>query len=171
VVSLRGNVQTRLKKTAQQQLAGSILALAGLRRLGLESQVTEVLEPEVSLPAVGQGVLAIECKTDNAELRQMLERLEDAPTRVAITAERSFLAALEGGCTVPLAGYAVLRGGELQLRGLIGRPDGTQVVRGQRAGQPTKALEIGRALADDLLQQGGRDILATLGPPAPAPEA
>jgi hydroxymethylbilane synthase len=171
ILSLRGNVQTRLQKTAEQKLAGTVLALAGLRRLGLEAQVTQVLEPEVSLPAIGQGVLAIECRSDDRELRQMLQALEDRATRVAVAAERSLLAGLEGGCTVPLAGYATLRQDELHLRGLVGRPDGTLVVRGERTGPAASAQEMGRALAQELLERGGRGILAALDPSGPVPEA
>lgn len=162
IVGLRGNVQTRLRKTVEQQLAGAVLALAGLRRLGLEGEVTEVLEPEVSLPAVGQGVLAIECRREEKALRVALEVLEDPETRAAITAERAFLAALEGGCTVPLAAYAQLSGDQLRLRGLIGRPDGARVVRGERTGPRSSAERIGEALAASLLEQGGREILSAL---------
>ncbi len=159
-VSLRGNVQTRLKKTREQGLAGSVLALAGLKRLGLEGQVTEALSPEVSLPAVGQGVLAIECRRADAELLELLARLEDATTRHAVTAERAFLAMLEGGCTVPLAGYATLEGDTLRVRGLVGRPDGAKVVRGERRGPVADAEKLGRELAADILARGGREILA-----------
>lgn len=162
IVSLRGNVQTRLRKTAEQQLAGTVLALAGLRRLGLEREVTEILEPEVSLPAVGQGVLAIECPREERELRSTLQVLEDPDTRAAVIAERAFLAALEGGCNVPLAAYAQLSGDQLRLRGLIGRPDGARVVRGERVGPRSSAERIGEALAASLLEQGGREILSAL---------
>jgi hydroxymethylbilane synthase len=162
IVNLRGNVQTRLRKTAEQQLAGTVLALAGLRRLGLEREVTEILEPEVSLPAVGQGVLAIECSRDEKELRATLQVLEDPDTRAAVIAERAFLATLEGGCSVPLAAYAQLSGDQLRLRGLIGRPDGGRVVRGERVGPRSSAERIGEALAASLLEQGGREILSAL---------
>lgn len=159
VASVRGNVQSRLRKMEEQQLAGVLLALAGLRRLGLEERVTEVLEPEVSLPAVGQGVLAIECRADDAPVLEMLAPLEDPPTRVAVTAERAFLARLEGGCSVPLAGHARLEGQELRLRGLIGRPDGRKVVRGERRGPAAGAERMGRELAEQLLAEGGEEIL------------
>jgi hydroxymethylbilane synthase len=160
VVSLRGNVQTRLRKLEEEDLAGVVLAVAGLRRLGLESRITEVLEPEVSLPAVGQGALAIECREDDAELRRMLEALEHRLTRIAVTAERAFLARLEGGCTVPVAAHARVEGERVRLQALVGRPDGTQVLRGTREGGVQDAARIGAELADALLTAGGKEILS-----------
>ncbi|HEX4621669.1 MAG TPA: hydroxymethylbilane synthase [Myxococcaceae bacterium] len=160
---LRGNVQTRLRKVKESGMAGAVLALAGLRRLGLESEVSEVLEPEVSLPAVGQGALAIECRQDDAELREVLARLEDPTTRVAVTAERAFLARMQGGCTVPLAGYATLSAGQIHLRALVGRPDGTRVVRGERSGPAASAERLGRDLGEELWSRGGEEILREFG--------
>ena len=116
VVALRGNVGTRLRKTEELGLAGSILALAGLRRLELERRVTELLPPEVMLPAVGQGALALECAEGSAH-RPLFESLEHRPTRIPIDAERAFLEMLEGGCTVPLAAHAILEGDELGVDG------------------------------------------------------
>ncbi|MBI3184796.1 MAG: hydroxymethylbilane synthase [Myxococcales bacterium] len=172
VVALRGNVQSRLRKAEEQGLAGTVLALAGLRRLGLEAKVTEVLAPEVSLPAVGQGVLALECRAGDGELLALLDQLEDATTRIAVTAERAFLGRLEGGCTVPLAGHAVVDGPKVRLRGLIGKPDGTQVVRGEREGPCAEAERIGRELAGELLGRGGAEILEVYGRlQLPAPES
>jgi hydroxymethylbilane synthase len=159
IVAMRGNVQSRLRKMREQKLAGVVLAAAGLRRLGLESEVTEWLEPEVSLPAVGQGALAIECRVDDREILSLLRPLDHAPTRTAVTAERAFLAALEGGCRVPLAGHATLRERTLQLRGLVGRPDGAAVVRGERSGPGHAAEAIGRDLAQDIAARGGSEIL------------
>jgi hydroxymethylbilane synthase len=160
---LRGNVQTRLLKVRESGMAGAVLALAGLRRLGLESEISEVLEPEVSLPAVGQGALAIESRQDDAELREILARLEDATTRLAISAERAFLARMQGGCTVPLAGYATVAAGRVRLRGLVGRPDGTRVVRGERNGAASDAERLGRELGDELWARGGEEIIRELG--------
>ena len=160
IVPLRGNVQTRLRKVGEEDLAGAVLALAGLRRLGLESRMTEVLEPEVSLPAVGQGALAIECRKDDAELRTLLEPLEDRVTRLAVTAERAFLARLEGGCTVPLAAHARVNGDRIALDGLVGRPDGSKVVRARREGAAADAERIGTELAEALLASGAQEILA-----------
>jgi len=171
IVALRGNVQTRLRKTEEQDLGGSVLAYAGLRRLGLTGQVTQVLEPEESLPAVGQGALAIECREDDAGLRALLAPLEDARTRTAVAAERAFLALLEGGCTVPLAGHAILSGGRVRLRGLVGAPDGTRVIRGEREGAERDAEAIGRALAEELLSKGAADILREFGRAQKTPDA
>ena len=162
IVELRGNVQTRLRHVSQGGLAGTVLALAGLQRLGLEREVTEILQPEESLPAVGQGVLALECRMDRPDLFELLSQIEHLPTRWAMTAERAFLAGLEGGCTVPLAGYAVLRQEQIHLRGMLGRPDGRVVVRGERVGPAASAEELGRSLAEEILENGGRSILADL---------
>ncbi|MCP3141195.1 hydroxymethylbilane synthase [Pyxidicoccus xibeiensis] len=159
IVSLRGNVQTRLQKTRELGLAGALLAYAGLKRLGLEGVITQVLSTDVSLPAVGQGVLAIQCRTADTEVRRLLAPLEDATTRIAVSAERALLAKLEGGCTVPLAGHATVSGGTVHLRGLVGRPDGTRVISGEVRGPVERAPELGEALADDLLSRGAADIL------------
>ena len=135
-----------------------MLAYAGLKRLGLEKEITEVLSPAVSLPAVGQGVLAIQCRTDDAEVRGLLAPLEDAMTRIAVTAERALLAKLEGGCTVPLAGHATVADGEVHLRGFVGRPDGSKMVRGRGArpgGAGTRAG--GEARGRAALARGRRD--------------
>ena len=170
VVGLRGNVQTRLRKVEEEDLAGAVLALAGLRRLGLESRITEVLEPEVMLPAVGQGALAIECREDDAELRRMLEVLEDRQARIAVTAERAFLGRLEGGCAVPVAAHARLERDTVRVQALVGRPDGTQVMRATRAGTIADAERIGTDLADALLAAGAREILDAHRPRGGAPE-
>jgi hydroxymethylbilane synthase len=119
-----------------------------------------VLEPELSLPAVGQGALAIECRKDDADLRTLLEPLEDRVTRLAVTAERAFLARLEGGCTVPLAAHARVNGDRIALDGLVGRPDGSKVVRARREGAAADAERIGTELAEALLASGAREILA-----------
>jgi hydroxymethylbilane synthase len=163
LVNLRGNVQTRLRKTEEQGLAGAVLALAGLRRLELEGRVTEVLPVETSLPAVGQGALAIECRVDDEALRELLSSLEHRDTKLAVSAERGFLAELEGGCTVPLAGFATIAGDQVRLRGLIGAPDGARVVRGEKTGHVAHAEALGRALARELLDAGGREILSAFG--------
>ncbi len=164
IVPLRGNVQTRLRRMEEGDLHGAVLAYAGLRRLGMADRVTEVLEPELSLPAVGQGALGVQCRTDDAELRGWLAKLEDGATRTAVTAERAFLSKLEGGCSVPLAGFAVLDGkGGLRVRGLVGRPDGTQVVRAEHVGTVAEAEALGLKLAEDLLARGAKAILDAQG--------
>jgi hydroxymethylbilane synthase len=171
IVSLRGNVQTRLARMRELQLHGAVLAFAGLKRLGLESEIAEVLSTSVSLPAVGQGVLAIQCRTEDAAVRGLLAPLEDATTRVAVTAERAFMARLEGGCTVPLAGHATVQGQTVHLRGLVGRPDGSRVVEGERSGPVEAALAVGDALAEELLSRGAADILRDFGRLASLPES
>ena len=158
VVALRGNVGTRLRKTEELGLAGSILALAGIRRLELERRVTELLPPEVMLPAVGQGALALECAEGSAH-RPLFESLEHRPTRIPIDAERAFLEMLEGGCTVPLAAHAILEGDELWVRALVGAPDGSVVVRAERRGPASRARALGRELAEELLRRGARALL------------
>ncbi|MFP2895850.1 hydroxymethylbilane synthase [Corallococcus sp. 4LFB] len=163
IVSLRGNVQTRLQKTRELKLAGAMLAAAGLKRLGLDHHITQVVPVEDSLPAVGQGVLAIQCREADADVRALLEPLEDALTRDAVRAERAFLAKLEGGCTVPLAGHATVEGGQVYLRGLVGRPDGSRVVRGEVKGPVPEAERLGEALAEELLSRGAGDILRDFG--------
>jgi len=159
IVGVRGNVQTRLAKLEEARLDGIVLALAGLRRLGLEDRVTQVLSTDVSLPAVGQGVLAVECREDDARTRQLLAALEHAQTRQAVVAERAFLAALEGGCTVPMAGHAEVDGDTLRMRGMVGAPDGSRVVRGEVRGKVSEGERLGRELAEDLLERGAREIL------------
>jgi hydroxymethylbilane synthase len=158
VVPLRGNVGTRLRKVEEQGLAGAILALAGLRRLEMEGRVSEILPPETLLPAVGQGALALECRADSPR-RDQFQVLEHGPTRTAVEAERGFLERLEGGCTVPLAAHALLEDGRLWLRGLVGAPDGSQVIRGERRGAASQAAQLGRDLAEELLRRGARAIL------------
>jgi hydroxymethylbilane synthase len=163
VKSLRGNVQTRLLRMEEQAMGGALLAYAGLKRLGLDGRITEVLSLEQSLPAVGQGVLALQCRSSDRGMKTLLEPIEHPQTRLAVVAERAFLAKLEGGCTVPLAGHAVVEGDALHLRGLIGRPDGTKVVRGERRGRTADGERLGVELAEELLERGGREILASFG--------
>lgn len=159
VVPLRGNVQTRLKKTEELGLAGTVLAVAGLVRLGLEQHITEVLSVELSLPAVGQGALALEARAEDASVLARARSLEHRPSRLAVDAERAFLGRLEGGCNVPLGGYAVLEEEELFLRGFVGAPDGTALLRAERRGPATAAVELGQALAEELLGRGAQKLL------------
>ncbi len=159
VVPLRGNVQTRLKKTEELGLAGTVLAVAGLVRLGLEHHITEVLSVELCLPAVGQGALALEARAEDASVLARARSLEHRPSRLAVDAERAFLARLEGGCNVPLGGYAVLEEEELFLRGFVGAPDGTALLRAERRGPATAAVEVGQALAEELLGRGAGTLL------------
>jgi hydroxymethylbilane synthase len=160
IVPLRGNVQTRLKKTEALELGGTVLAMAGLVRLGLAQHVTEVLPLELSLPAVGQGALALEARGKDRAVLERAHALEHRATRLAIDAERAFLARLEGGCNVPLGGYAVLEGEQLFLRGFVGSPAGTEVLRGEARGPSAAAAALGHRLADELLARGAASLLA-----------
>jgi hydroxymethylbilane synthase len=165
IVPLRGNVETRLNKTAALGLAGTVLAMAGLVRLGLERHVTEVLPLELSLPAVGQGALALEAREKDVAVLEGARALEHRATRFAIDAERAFLARLEGGCNVPLGGHAVLEGQQLFLRGFVGSPDGSEVLHGQVRGPVTSAVGLGQTLAEELLARGAARLLALVPEP------
>ncbi|MGD8348807.1 MAG: hydroxymethylbilane synthase [Gammaproteobacteria bacterium] len=159
---LRGNVNTRLAKLDAGEYDAIILAAAGLRRLGFEDRIRAAIEPEDCLPAIGQGVLGIEIRSDDAELRELIAPLAHPETTLRITAERAFNHALGGSCQVPIAGYALLEDGEIYLRGLVGEPDGSQILRAERRGSSDRARELGEELAGELLQRGADRILARL---------
>ncbi|MBI5511109.1 MAG: hydroxymethylbilane synthase [Deltaproteobacteria bacterium] len=161
IEALRGNVDTRLKKFAEGQMSGMFLAAAGLKRLGLEAHITELLAPELFLPAPGQGALAIEGRSDLAT-GDLLRPLDDANTRAQVTAERSLLATLEGGCQVPIAALAQLVGDELVLDGLVADLEGDVLVRDVVRGPRAKAAVLGERLAERLLERGARQILHAL---------
>jgi len=155
---VRGNVQTRLNK-ASQGLDAVVLAYAGLRRLGLAQHATQVLSPEQMLPAVAQGALALEARADDAATLARLARLDDPETRWRVEAERGFLARIEGGCQVPIAGHATVSGGQVHLRALVASVDGTRVIRGERRGPVAEARAMGVALAEELIGHGADAIL------------
>lgn len=159
VTALRGNVGTRLEKIASEGLAGTILAHAGLRRLGREDVVTEVLSADDFVPAVGQGAIAVVTRASDERTRAALASLEDPPTRTAIKAERAFLRELRGGCQVPAGAYAEVAGGKLRVRAVIASVDGRELVRGNREGPAADAEAIGLSLARDLLRDGGARLL------------
>ena len=158
--SLRGNVGTRLSKLDNGDYDAIILAVAGLKRLGLESRVRLALSPEQSLPAVGQGAVGIECRLDDEQTRALLAPLNHADTAVRVAAERAMNTRLEGGCQVPIGSYAELNDGEIWLRALVGAPDGSRMVRGERRGRAEEAESLGVSLAEELLDNGAREILA-----------
>ncbi|MFJ3459349.1 hydroxymethylbilane synthase [Scandinavium goeteborgense] len=158
--SLRGNVGTRLGKLDNGDYDAIILAVAGLKRLGLEDRIREALSPEQSLPAVGQGAVGIECRLDDPHTRTLLAPLNHADTAVRVCAERAMNMRLEGGCQVPIGSYAELSHGEIWLRALVGAPDGSRMVRGERRGPAEDAKELGISLAEELLNNGAREILA-----------
>lgn len=157
VVALRGNVDTRLRKLDAGELDAVVLAAAGLHRLGITRPEADALDPEDFIPAIGQGALAIETRDDAT--RPLLHALDDAQTRIAVSAERAFLARVGGSCRTPLAAHATIEVSHLNLRALIAHPDGTEVVRGCRTGGADRAPDLGRELADELLNRGGRRIL------------
>lgn len=159
IFSLRGNVGTRLAKLDGGEYDAIILACAGLKRLGLGERITRHLEPEESLPAIGQGAIGIECRSGDPVINGLLAVLDDPDTHVRVRAERALNARLQGGCQVPIAGHATLEGGELLLRGLVGRPDGSEMVHGEIRGRPEDAERLGTTLADDLLSRGAGVIL------------
>ncbi|GMV39283.1 MAG: porphobilinogen deaminase [Myxococcales bacterium] len=163
VEQLRGNVETRLGKVDRGDFDATILAHAGLRRLGLHDVKGAVLSADEMLPAIGQGALALETREDHAALREGLTRLDHPATAAAVTAERAVMRRLGGSCVTPVAGFAVVEGGALRLRALIAAPDGSRIVRGEDSGAPEDAAVIGLRLADRLLADGGLDILAAIG--------
>jgi hydroxymethylbilane synthase len=170
VVPIRGNVDTRLGRVRGARAGGPgdldavVLARAGLARLGLLDVVTETLDPLQVLPAPAQGALAVECRDDDAATRGLLAGLDDAVTRACVAAERATLAALEAGCSAPVAAYAEVAEGEdgveLYLRASVTAIDGSDSVRGSLTGSPAGAADLGRALADDLLDRGAAALMA-----------
>ncbi len=159
IENLRGNLDTRLRKLREGLYEAIIVAEAGLLRLGLGNTPRERLSPEIMLPAIGQGALAIELRKEDFELKEALAFLHHQETAVCVAAERAFLAALGGGCQVPLAAYATLKGQRLLLEALIADPSGEIVLRDQIEGLSSEAEEMGRSLAETLLSRGGRKIL------------
>ena len=162
ILSLRGNVNTRLSKLDAGEYDAIILASAGLKRLGMAERITQCLDARVSLPAIGQGAIGIECRIDDLEINAMLSVLHDRETGLCVTAERAMNARLNGGCQVPIAGFAELRGQQLFMRGLVGSPDGSVIYRAERADGLDKAEAIGKMIAEDLLAQGADKILQAL---------
>lgn len=156
---LRGNLDTRLRKLKEGQFDAIVLAAAGLHRLAWAQEITEYLDPVVSLPAIGQGALGIEGRSDDQFVRSVLERLNDPVTATAVTAERAFLARLEGGCQVPIAAYATLSNGQLMMEGLVASVDGKTILRDRVQGSSQEAHTLGVQLAERLLARGGDKIL------------
>ncbi len=159
VENIRGNLDTRLRKLDEGQYDAIVLASAGLRRLGWDQRIAELLDPEVMCPAVGQGALAVETRDDNGSAQFITKTLDHADTRTAVTAERAVLASLGGGCQVPIGAYATVDHHSVYLRAIVVSPDGTEVIRKQSSGLRTDAAAIGRALGEKLLAEGGRQIL------------
>lgn len=162
--SLRGNVNTRLRKLDEEHFDAIVLAVAGLKRLGFGDKITQVISPQICLPAVGQGALAIETRATDSEIRQMLAFLHDDKTSDAAVAERAFLASVEGGCQVPVGVYAqVDKNNNLTVEAVIGSIDGKTLIRDSLSGKRKDADKLGRNLAETILQNGGLAIMQSLG--------
>ena len=159
---LRGNVGTRLGKLDAGDYDAIVLACAGLRRLGLQARITAALAPEIMLPAIAQGVIGIECRSDDDRVKALIAPLNHAETLHRTEAERAMNATLAGGCQAPVAGYSVIDATGITLRGLVGRPDGSDIVHGEIRGTVQQAATLGKQLADDLLARGARPILDEL---------
>lgn len=159
---LRGNLDTRLKKLKEGQFDAIILAAAGLRRLGWMEEITEYLDPRLCLPAIGQGALGIEGRSNDQFVRSILSRLTHPPTQVAVTAERALLHRLEGGCQVPIAAYATLMNDQVHLEGLVASVDGKTVIRDAVQGTRAEAQGLGTRLAERLLERGADKILGEI---------
>jgi hydroxymethylbilane synthase len=159
IVTLRGNVDTRLARRADGTVQATILALAGLKRLGRTGVGTAIPETEM-LPAVGQGAVCIEAREGDAQTRGWLAAIDHAPTAVCVRAEHAMLVVLDGSCRTPIAGHAILTDGELHLRGLIARPDGSEVIATERRGPIADAAALGRDAGNELKRRGGPGFFA-----------
>jgi hydroxymethylbilane synthase len=159
---LRGNVDTRLRKVAEGVVDAGVLACAGLDRLGFEDRITERLTIDQMLPAIGQGALALEARAGDARVVALARALADPAAEVTVAAERALLAGLGVGCRTPVAGHAVLRDGRILLRGLVGRPDASEMIHEEAAGAPGEAASLGAAVARRLLARGADKILREL---------
>ncbi|MBW9257048.1 MAG: hydroxymethylbilane synthase [Candidatus Thiodiazotropha sp. (ex. Lucinisca nassula)] len=162
IKSLRGNVNTRLRKLDDGEYDAIILAAAGLIRLGFEARITALIGAEQSLPAIGQGAVGIECRVDDKRVNELIAPLHHQETATCVMAERAMNQRLNGGCQVPIAGYAMLESGNLWLRGLVGEPDGSKIIRGEVEGSVEEAEAMGVGLAERLLDWGADSILQAL---------
>ncbi|WP_341327947.1 hydroxymethylbilane synthase [Methylotuvimicrobium sp. KM2] len=162
ILTLRGNVNTRLAKLDAGEFDAIILASAGLIRLGMQDRIAARLDPSESLPAIGQGAIGIECRSDDTVINELLSRLHDPETHICVSAERAMNARLKGGCQVPIAGFATLQSGTLYMRGLVGDPDGSVIYRAERSGPAEQAEQIGVSIAEELLANGADKILQAL---------
>ena len=158
IAQLRGNLGTRIQKLDEGQFDAIILAAAGVKRLGWADRITEILSPEMSLPAIGQGAIGIECRIDS-EINDLIASLNDSETSICVRAERAFLGRLEGGCQVPIAAYARIESQVLTMEGLVGNLAGDIIIKEHMEGLPADADSIGLALAEKLLSRGAKKIL------------
>ncbi len=159
---LRGNVNTRLAKLDAGEFDAIILASAGLIRLALSERIASYIDTEQSLPAIGQGAVGIECRTDDERVNRLLEPLHHEQTAICVSAERAMNHRLNGGCQVPIAGYAELHDGKVHMRGLVGEPDGSHILRAEAQGDAAETEQLGIRVADELLGRGADRILKAL---------
>jgi hydroxymethylbilane synthase len=162
VVPIRGNVDTRLRKLGEGVVDATLLALAGLKRLGLTHAATSIFTLDEFLPAVGQGIVAIETRADDTRTRTLLDAINHAETATALAAERAFLAVLDGSCRTPIAGHATIADGRLRLRGLIAKPDGSESFECLREGLASAAVALGTDAGAELRRRAGADFLAAV---------
>jgi hydroxymethylbilane synthase len=162
ILDLRGNVGTRLGKLDAGDYDAIVLACAGLKRLGMAARITSALAPELMLPAIAQGVIGIECRCDDEWVKALIAPLNHEETLQRTTAERAMNETLAGGCQAPVAGYSVINANAIELRGLVGRADGSEIIHGDISGPVQQAAALGKQLADDLLSRGARPILDEL---------
>jgi hydroxymethylbilane synthase len=160
VVPLRGNVETRLRKLEAGEVDATLLALAGLKRLGLADKATALLDVHEFLSAVGQGAITIEARTDDSRTRDLLAKIDHADTSVALACERAFLAVLDGSCRTPIAGYAVLNGDAISFRGMILRPDGSEAFETSRSGKRQDAVALGADAGAELKRRAPADFFS-----------
>ncbi len=162
IVSLRGNLDTRLRKLKEGEFDAILLAAAGLHRLGWGAEITETLAAERFVPAIAQGALSIETRCEDPEVNGVIAFLNHPETTTAVTAERAMLARLEGGCQVPIGGYATLSGHEITLEGLVASLDGKEIIREKQSGKTSKAQQLGISVAEALLEKGAEKILKSV---------
>jgi hydroxymethylbilane synthase len=160
IISLRGNVDTRLKKLEMDNLNAVILAAAGLNRLGLSSTITQLLSIDTLMPAIGQGALGLESREEDDRILEILSFLNHRPTELAVRAERAFLKRLEGGCQVPIAGFGIMEGRSIILKGMVAELDGSRIIKNEITGSDSQPEELGFTLAEKLLGSGADRILA-----------
>ena len=160
MITLRGNLDTRIRKLRTEGLDAVILAAAGIRRLGWEDKITQTLDADISLPAIGQGAIGIECRKDDPRVNECIDFLRHQDTFDTVIAERALLKKLEGGCQVPIAAYGVIEGDEIHLRGLVGSVDGKELIRDEMRAPRSASIKLGTELGGRILAAGGDKILA-----------
>jgi hydroxymethylbilane synthase len=159
IEQLRGNLDTRLRKLDEGQFDAIILAAAGVKRLGWQGRITEILPPDISLPAIGQGAIGIECRVGDERVNDLIAELNHQETYNCVKAERAFLKKLEGGCQVPIAAHAKLTDGRIVMHGLVGSISGDKIIKSSIEGDPLHAETLGLTLAEEVLSKGAKEIL------------